>query len=193
MRAYSAVCVKKRGQMSTEVSKCEISECMKNFNIQKGGQVGSKEFLRSILSLRVRTSGFVFFVAASTSDICISRAILTVPPTSYVKEIQSWPFRGYWSRLNHAYLDSLILSPLRWHGSKDQRPQKLSFTLDSVGRENCGWKEEAVSLNSFLYYTRKKQISVFTIRVQWMPFIFIVSNFVSNKQIRIKGEFKKKF
>lgn len=66
--------------MSTEVSKCEISEFMKNFNIQKGGWVGPKEFLRSIPSLRVRTSGFVFFVAASTSDICMSRAILTIPP-----------------------------------------------------------------------------------------------------------------
>lgn len=51
-----------------------------------------------------------------------------------------------------------------------------------------GWKEETVSLNVFLHYTRKN-------RLQCLPsgfsghilFIFIVSNFISITEIRIKG------
>lgn len=68
----------------------------------------------------------------------------------------------------------------------------LSFVLGSVGGVYCGWKEGAVSLYVFLHYTRKN-------RRQYLPsgfsghilFIFIVSNFISNTEIRIKGYLKK--
>lgn len=83
VRAHSGMCVKK------SIDELQGKQMWWNFRVYEKLQhserwmgVGPKEFLRSILSLQMRTPGCVFFVATAHSDIFMSRAILSVPLTS---------------------------------------------------------------------------------------------------------------